>query len=338
MNLEWDDDRQTQEKPSLDATLTALEAQDEGALSATIYYGLSDLGPAEVDRLKTVWDRLSVDYRRKVMQELADASEANFELDYEAVGYLGLDDDDAGVRAAAIDTLWSDESPVLLERLLKLAQWDESGSVRAAAVSALGRFILLGEYEEIPQADSVRAQDVAVNLLTDEQEDVEVRRRALEAIANSSHEIVPEAIEEAYHGDDRLMRVSAIFAMGRTCDDRWRDTVLREMSSADPELRYEAARAAGEIGLSDAVPLLGRLALENDRETQEAAIWSLGEIGGREAMRILSALAERAQEADDDVLIEAVDDAIATASMAGDDLDFDLFDFDLDADDEDDED
>jgi hypothetical protein len=58
----------------------------------------------------------------------------------------------------------------------------------------------------------------------------------------------------------------------------------------------------------------------NDRETQEVAIWSLGEIGGREALRILSALADDAQKAEDDELIEAVDEAISSASLVGEDL------------------
>jgi hypothetical protein len=333
--MEFDDDVRSPEKPSLDSTLGLLQAQDPGAVSATIYYGLSDLTQADVDRVKAAWITLTPDYRRKVMHELAEANESNFDLDYRAIGFLGLDDDDAEVREAAIDVLWHDESPEMMTRLLNMAEWDESNAVRAAAVSALGRFLLLGEYGEISEAQNNHIQDMVVNLLTDEQEDAEVRRRALEAIANSSHEIVTDAIEEAYNSDDRLMQVSAVFAMGRTCNERWRDTILREMNNADPEIRYEAARAAGEIGLSESVPLLGRLALEPDRETQEVAIWSLGEIGGNEAMRILSALAERAEDSDDDELIEAIDDAISIASMVGGEIDLDMFDFD-DNDDEDD--
>lgn len=328
--MDFGDDVKPQDKPDLDATIAALRAQEDGALAAILYRGLSDLSAGDINRLKAVWAVLSPEYRRKVIRELAEASEFNFELDYRALGFLGLDDDDAGVREAAIDALWIDESPELMARLLNLAQWDESTTVRAAATSELGRFLLLGEYGDIPENKAVQAQDVIVGLLTDDQEDLEVRRRALEAIANSSHEIVTEAIEEAYQSDERLMRVSAVFAMGRTNDARWGANILREMGSPDPEIRYEAARAAGEVGLAEAVPLLGRLATENDRETQEAAVWSLGEIGGREAMRILSALAERAEDSGDDDLIEAIDDAIAEASMIGGEFDFDLLDFDPD--------
>ncbi|NWG15143.1 MAG: HEAT repeat domain-containing protein [Chloroflexi bacterium] len=321
--MDFDGDITPPTKPSLDITLAALKAEEPGAVSAAIYYGLSGLTEAELEKLRAVWPALSADYRRKVMQELAETSESNFDLDYRAIGLLGLKDEDAAVREAAIETLWIDESPELMNRLLEMAQWDEANEVRAAALTALGRFVLLGEYEELPESQVTKLQDVIVGLWADEQEDLNVRRRALEAIANSSHEIVPDAIEEAYESREPLLKISAVFAMGRSCDERWKDWVLREMNSPDAELRYEAARAAGEIGITEAIPLLGRLAMGNDRETQEVAIWSLGEIGGREALRILSALAEDAAKLDDDDLIEAVDEALSNASLVGGDIDFD---------------
>ncbi|GIL12490.1 MAG: PBS lyase [Chloroflexota bacterium] len=318
--MDFDRDTKPVEKPTLDVTLAALRAEEPGAVAAAIYYGLSDLTAAEIKKLQPAWSALSAEYRRKVMRELAEASETDFELDYAAVGRMGLQDEDAQVRAAAVEALWIDESPELMARLIELAQWDESNEVRAAALVALGRFVLLGEYGELSEDQVTKLHEVIINLWTDEQEDLNVRRRALEAIANSSHEIVPDAIEEAYHSQERLMKISAVFAMGRSCDERWNDQILREMNGLDAELRYEAARAAGEIGITEAVPLLGRLAMGNDRETQEVAIWSLGEIGGRDALRILSALADDAQKAEDDELIEAVDEAISSASLVGEDL------------------
>lgn len=321
--MDFDRDTKPAEKPALDVTLAALRAEEPGAVAAAIYYGLSDLTDAEIKKLQPAWSALSAEYRRKVMRELAEASETDFELDYAAVGRMGLQDEDAQVRAAAVEALWIDESPELMARLIELAQWDEANEVRAAALVALGRFVLLGEYGELPEDQVTKLHEIIINLWTDEQEDLNVRRRALEAIANSSHEIVPDAIEEAYHSSERLMKISAVFAMGRSCDERWNDRVLREMSGLDAELRYEAARAAGEIGITEAVPLLGRLAMGNDRETQEVAIWSLGEIGGRDALRILSALADDAKKAEDDDLIEAVNEAISSASLIGEDLDFD---------------
>lgn len=319
-----EDNDQIREKPSLQVTLEALRSHSQGVFSSIIYYGLSDLTPAEIERLNDTWQSLGGELKTQLLHALGEASEANFELDYRAVGMLGLHDADPQVREAAIEALWSDESPELMSELIEMAQWDDSQAVRAASASALGRFILLGEYGEISEREAARAQDVVINLLMDADEAVEVRRRALEAIANSSHEIVETAITEAYQSDERLMKVSAIFAMGRTCDLRWAEQVLREMSSPDAEMRYEAARAAGELGLEEAVGLLGRLATQEDLETRYAAIWSLGEIGNRDALRTLTALAERAQAEQDEELADAIDEAIGNASLPGRDLTFDF--------------
>ena len=48
----------------------------------------------------------------------------------------------------------------------------------------------------------------------------------------------------------------------------------------------------------------------------------MGEIGGREALRILSALSEDVDTTDDEDLLEAVEDAIGNATMIGDFIDF----------------
>jgi hypothetical protein len=337
MNFYEEENDNKPEKPTIEATVEALRADAPDLYNVTLYYGLSELQPDEVAQVKTTWDSLSAENRQKLLEEMSEASEANFEVNYQQIAFMALDDSDGNVRTAAIEALWEDESPELMRRLIDCTQWDESQSVRAAAASALGRFILLGEYGELTEQQYNQAQDAVISVLTDEDEDIAVRRRALEAIANSSHEIVPQAIEEAYYGGDREMRVSSIFAMGRSCDANWQDIVMRELTNEDPEMRYEAARAAGELGLPEAVPALGRAAVGDEREIREVAIWSLGEIGGNEALRILSALAEDAKEAEDDDLVEIVEEAIGNASLVGGDLEFDFYDFNGFDSDEDDE-
>ncbi|NWF71363.1 MAG: HEAT repeat domain-containing protein [Chloroflexi bacterium] len=307
---------------TIDETLRALSAGEQGTLNAKVFYGLSDLSEADVEKLKTAWLELGTEYRRKLLLRLEDVSETNFDLDFRAFGLFALEDEDAEVRKSAIGVLWSDESLAYMRRLMELAQWDESTDVRAAAASELGRFILMAELGDLPEDDIIPAQDLVIALMTDESEELDVRRRALEAISNSSHEVVEEAIREAYEHSELLMRVSAVFAMGRSCDEQWGPLVLREMHSVEPEMRYEAARAAGELMLAEAVPHLAKVAQGNDREIKEVAIWSLGEIGGREALRVLTALAQDADVQDDKDLLEVVEDAIGMATLAGGDLPF----------------
>ncbi|GAB4522206.1 MAG: HEAT repeat domain-containing protein [Anaerolineae bacterium] len=309
-------------RPDLETALDALAKYlDSNVPDATIIYGLSGLSRDQVDfSVQPVWAQVPVVQRRRIMRQLIEASEANIELEYRSIGFLGLADPDPGVREAAIEVLWEDDSLELMTALVQLALHDEAISVRAAATMGLSRFILKGELGELPEQETRAAQNAAISLLTSEAEDVSVRRRALEAIANSSHDIVPSAIKAAYNSSDQLMRVSAVFAMGRSCDTIWEDIVLEELDSMDAEMRYEAARASGELQIVEAVPKLAELALEDDREILEAAVWSLGEIGSKEAVRILDALAEKAEDEDDDELIQAIEEALGNASLVGDDL------------------
>jgi HEAT repeat protein len=302
--------------PDLETTLTAMRDSD-GTVNSTIYYGLSGLEHADIVQLALTWDALDPVYRRKILQELLDAAEANVELDYSALGAYALVDADPGVREAAVELLWEDESVALMDKLIDMAQVDDAIEVRAAAASALGRFILLGELGDLPETETARAQDAAVRILNSGSEDIDVRRRALEAISNCGHEIVEGAIREAYDHPDRRMNASAVFAMGRTYDDQWSEFVLQQLDSEDAEMRYEAARAAGELEIEEAVRPLTRLALDDDREIKEVAIWSLGEIGGKEATRVLERLLTEAKRTKDEELLETVEDALATAQMGG---------------------
>jgi hypothetical protein len=304
-------------KPDVPATIAALqESEQRGVAAATVFYGLSDLTPAQIERIAPYWMALDVELRRKMMRRMAETSENDIEMNYHAVGIMGLSDPDAEVRQAAIDVLWEDESLALMNQLVAIAANDNTNFVRASALSALGRFILAGELGDLPEESTLPAQDVAIRLLKDEREEVDVRRRALEAIANSSSDFVPGAIRKAYRSGDPKMQVSAIFAMGRTYDEQWEEIVLQEIENEDPEFRFEAARAAGELELTGAVPKLAKLLAEDDPEIREMAVWSLGEIGGKEAVRILQVMLEAAEEAEDEDMIAAVEDAIGTASLA----------------------
>lgn len=308
-------------KPDLAATIQGLrDGSERGIPTATIFYGLSDLTSNQVAEIKPVWNTLETEFRRKVMRYMAETSETDYEVNYRAFGLFGLTDIDSEVRTAAIDVLFEDESLELMQQLMNLAERDSSTAVRAAAMSALGRFILAGELGDLPENETVKAQALALRLLNDEQAEIDVRRRALEAFSNSSHEAVPSAIKKAYRSSERKMQVSSVFAMGRSCDHQWENIVLEEIEGEDAEIRYEAARAAGGLELVSAVPKLAQLLTEDDEEIKEVVVWSLGEIGGRESLRVLNAMLEIAEEAEDEDMIEAIEDAIGSASLVGGDL------------------
>ena len=118
------------------------------------------------------------------------------------------------------------------------------------------------------------------------------------------------------------MRISAVFAMGRSADPVWRELVVGELESPNPEMRYEAARACGELEISDALStLIDLVETDPDPEVQEMAIWALGRIGGKEARRVLEACCESENEA----LRQAAEEALDELDFLSGHLDFPLF-------------
>jgi HEAT repeat protein len=281
---------------------------DDRPLALSGLYRLSDLNRTQLNALRTVWPRMSDTRRAQLLQALNEISETSFEVDFQPVAReFGLNDPAPAVRRAAIEALWDAEDPALIKGFLQNLH-DVDAGVRAAAASALGRFVYLAEIEELPPEDAQRVTTALFAVLDDDAEIVEVRRRALEALGFSSDARMIPLIEAAYADPDERLRASAIFAMGRSADERWTRTVVSELSNENPAMRYEAARAAGELGARPAVARLIELTRDSDREVLEVAIWALGEIGGATARHRLEKLAQ----SDDEEIAEAAEEALET--------------------------
>jgi HEAT repeat protein len=305
----------------IDVVLDVLRNPD-ATLTAKMLYNLSDLEGEDKKQLYEEWGTIPLERRRKLMHRIVEVAETNFEMDFSAVTQLAMTDLDAELREAAVDASWTDESPEMLRRLMPLASIDISPNVRAAAVGALGRFIEMGELGKFDKQHARQAELLALKIYNNASLDTNIRRRALEAISNCSRPEVAGMIEESYKDNDIRMRSSAVYAMGRTCDERWEGIVLRELKNRDAMMRYEAARAAGELSMEQAIPQLGKLLEEADREVMEMAVWALGEIGGAEAQRFLRELSDQAEKDGDDDLVSAIEEALAAATLAGGDLVF----------------
>jgi HEAT repeat protein len=290
----------------------------ESPFKSSLLYGLSKLESEEVERLRDTWPLIPLARRRRLVKELIEIAETNFEVDFDAVFRWGLQDDDPEVREASIEGLWENEEPALMTEFLHLLQNDPSIPVRAAAALALGRFMLLGELQTLPADRHQPAYEALCAVFQDQAEPIEVRRRALEAVAYVSDEQVAALLQKAYDHPDDQMRLSAIFGMGRSADARWINTVIEGLYSVYPEIRYEAARACGELEAREAVPKLAVLIEDPDREVQQAALWALGQIGGDEARRLLQICVQ----AGDEVICDAAEDALAELELMHSQLDF----------------
>ncbi|MGB2694078.1 MAG: HEAT repeat domain-containing protein [Dehalococcoidia bacterium] len=282
------------------------------ALVASKLASLSNMEPAEAALLADVWLDMEANRRRSLVQQLVDIAEDNIELNFDAAFLLALADEDAEVRRAAIAGLWEYEGRDLIDALLELLRSDSDAAVRAEAASALGRFILQAEFDVLRSTESERIEEALRLTFEDEDELAEVRGRALESIGARSEAWVEDLIDRAYDSPDRRLRLSAVHAMGRSCDAAWLPKLVTELESDDAEMRFEAAVACGSIGDDAATSYLVPLLHDEDAETQEAAIAAVGEIGGAEAREALQNIVEGADER----VREAVDVALAGLEFA----------------------
>lgn len=285
-------------------------------LSAASLQHLDGISREEASALRRTWHDVDVDRRRQVVRQLAVLAEDNVELDFGAALFVALEDEDAEVRREAIKGLWEYEGRDLIGPLLRLLEKDEEQEVRAEAALALGRYVLRWELGSLGERHARRVEAGLRQSLEDDLEEDEVRARALESIGAAPREWVRDAIGAAYEGESERLRVSALHAMGRSCEARWLPVLVEELSSPEPEMRYEAALALGSLADRGTAMELAPLLYDEDREVREAAIAALGQIGGSEAKQLLRSVARDATPG----IQEAASAALTEASFADDPL------------------
>ena len=270
---------------------------------ARYLYRLSGLEGNELDQLRKVWPLLSAQRRLGLLEDLELLAESNTVMHFDAVDQQALSDEEAEIRIVAIRSLWPSEQKDLIPVFIDLLNKDENTGVRAQAAAALGRFVYLGELGKIPTGTLKEVEEQLLDVL-DADVDPIVQRRALESLGYSSRPEVADLIESVYQGGEPDWVASALFAMGRSADDRWAPIVIEHLQDTNPDLSREAARAAGELELSEALSELLDLLDDEDSEVRLAAAWSLSQIGGREAADALEGLLERSDDEDEIDLIE----------------------------------
>lgn len=287
--------------------------EDQAALLPSALAALSGTNRKELGDFANVWVELPSERRRRAAQLLVELAEENFKHDFNMLFRYMLNDEDAAVRAHAIDGLWEDEDTALVKPLIGFLRSDPDPLVRAAAADSLGRFVLLAEYDRLPQAPLVDlVHDALLATIRSPIEATNVRARAIEALAYWSEDMMRDIIAAAYEDKDAQMRASAVSAMGRSADAYWRSTAAGELQSTDPRMRFEAVRTAGELENRAAVPRLIELIQDADREVQSAAITALGQIGGKPARDAL----KRAAESPDEVIRNLADEALQELAFA----------------------
>jgi HEAT repeat protein len=295
----------------------------ESHLHPRFLYRLSDLEHDDLEQLKLAWQQVPLWRRQALMKDLEQLGSVNDLLSFEAIGRHAVQDADPQVRNLAVRILWEFEANDLVPVFLNLVETDTDIEVRASAASALGRFVYLGEVDKLLPQTQRRIEDQLIQWIESNQPD-EIRRRALESIGYSSRPEVSGLIEKAYTSGEREWIESALLAMGRSVDERWESQVIEMLDSKFPSLRAEAARAAGELEMKEAIPRLLELLDDSDEGVREATIWSLSQIGGEGIREAFEELLEQAEAEEEVDLLET---ALDNLSFTEDFQLFSLFDF-----------
>ncbi len=301
----------------IEETIADLGNSSQSLLNSKLI-DLSNLNSEELTVFEQAWAAMEPKRRRQIVYRLVELAEDNLELNFDSILRGCLKDQDAEVRCKAIEGLWENDEPSLINPLIHLLEQDSSEKVQAAAATALGKFAMLAEHEKLRSCHTSRLCHALLTTIDDNSKPVEVRRRALEATAPLSLPQVKEAIMNAYQSHNSKLRISAIYAMGRNCDCSWLPTLLKELASADAEIRYEAVRACSELGEAEAAPHLIELIKDPDTDVQLAAIQALGKIGGTEAKEHLQHCLNNSSEA----IHQAAEQALQELEAGEDPLSF----------------
>lgn len=267
---------------------------------------LSDLDPVRLAQLRSAWQGFGAKRRHSILSKLGELANSKIELSFEAINRFALQDPYPPSRAQAIGNLWESEDPQLAQQLLVMLRADQSAEVRKAAASALGSFVLLAETEDL--AEQLRLeieQDLLDSVRSDPSTDV--RESCLMSLGFSTRVEVPELIETAYSSGDSSSVRAALRAMSRSADARWAALVMAKLQDPEPDTRFEAVQAAGELDIREASEELIDLLEDVDDRIRKAAIWSLSQVGGSIATAALEQLQESASESEAQLIQDAID-------------------------------
>jgi VWFA-related protein len=191
--------------------------------------------------------------------------------------------DDASLRADAAYELGFVDDPKAARALLLLLG-DGEGEVRRLAVGALAR---LGEAAAIPRL---------VEHLSDQEEPVRIA--AAEALLQFGPKAIPDLVSEVAAGagggahnaggataGSRLLNAARV--LGRVGDDRAVGPLAGLLRAGAEDSRIEAARALGDLGLSEGIPPLRAALADPAPRVRGAALRGIVMIAGSAARAVV---------------------------------------------------
>ena len=298
-------------------------------LSRTSLRDFSDIDSESLNALLEAWPRIAPDRKQRLLEELQNLSDNDTLVCFDDFARAILNDPNGQVRTSAIHLLKECNDAKLVPIYLKMLSNDIDAGTREAAAAALGKFVQLGELEEIPKKTQQRIEEALLDKANSEDE-ASVRRQALVSSGYSPRPEVIRLIKSAFQRTDPDWQASALSAMGHSLDEGWENEVLPKLLDENLQVQLAAIEAAGELGLTSAREILLRLLVEDENdELASTAIWSLSQIGGEDARVYIEGLLDQTEDDDQaEFLEEALDNLAFT-----EDLDkFDLLNLDIEDD------
>lgn len=306
---------------SFEKVLDALLA-DRREFPRRYFREFSDIGTLELKTLLDIWPRIDSSRKLTLLEELDTLADSDTLVSFDDLARALLTDPDPQVRMRAIRLLRESEDTKLIPSYLDMLTSDADTGVRVEVARVLNLFVALGELEEIPENFYHQIEDALLASAAGE-DDVRVRRAALESLGYSSRLEVSTLIDSSFNREEPGWKISALVAMGRSADERWDEDITGALVSVNDSVRKAAVQAAGELPLKSARPLLlTMLGEEEEGEVVSAIIWSLSQIGGEDVRTYLESLLDQLEEDDEQIafLEEALDNLAFTEDLERFDL------------------
>jgi HEAT repeat protein len=282
----------------------------------------SDITQEDLAKVKKVWPRVSQQRKVKLIQELENLMQIDTLISCDDFGLFALDDDDPIIKSEAISLLWECMDLNLASRFINILQEDKDPDLSAAAAAGLGKFVLLGELEEIPQKQAKKVLDTLIQKYLSSQNSL-LQQSILESLGYASNEQIASFIIEALNQPEKEWIISALFAISRSANEDWAKVVLDKLNDLDPDIQLEAIKAAGELEITDAkdtiIEIL-ELSLPED-EIHLQAIWSLSMIGGADVRNLFEKMLEFSDSEKEIAMIEMALENLELTNSFGE-LDF----------------
>jgi len=265
----------------------------------------SDISEANLAEIIRIWEQLAVKRKVNLLADLERAMEGDTLLAFDDIARFALKDNDPNVRRKAIELLWESEDSGLAVEFSDLLKHDPDETVQLSAAEALGRFVLLGELDEIPSRIAKEVREVLLHVLSIHP----TKKIQQEIIKSLSYANLPEIgkeIDARFKDPDPTWQLAAIISMGRSANERWEESILKMLKNPSLPHQIEAVRSAGELELASARQILLEMLNNNiqDEDLRYQAIWSLAKIGGDEVRETLEKILEDTDSDDEADIIE----------------------------------